>query len=33
LYVLDKPIQSKTLLRKVRDALDASEGKGLSGKR
>lgn len=26
LYVIDKPIQSRTLLRKVREALDASEG-------
>jgi signal transduction histidine kinase len=26
LYVLDKPIQSRALLRKVREALDASEG-------
>jgi signal transduction histidine kinase len=28
LYVLDKPIQSRALLRKVREALEASEGKG-----
>jgi signal transduction histidine kinase len=27
LYILDKPIQSKALLRKVREALEASEGK------
>jgi hypothetical protein len=28
LYVLDKPIQSKALLRKVREALEASGGGG-----
>ncbi|MET0936715.1 MAG: response regulator, partial [Luteibacter sp.] len=28
LYVLDKPIQSRALLRKVREALEASAGEG-----